>query len=98
MRPDGILHLRRHLGAAELLALLADTIQAGEYSAAKHRSFLFAKHRCHWIMARPMGVPLSIPSRSQYNRIPAASSSARAFATWRTLLPSRSIDQTIRMS
>ena len=38
-------------------------------------------------MARPIGVEESIPCWSQYRRMPAASSSARAFATWRTLLP-----------
>ena len=51
-----------------------------------------------WIMARPMGVEELIPCWSQYNRMLAASSSARAFSTWSTLRPSQSIDQTVRMS
>jgi hypothetical protein len=82
MRPDGVFDLRRPLGAAELLALLADTIQPGKDSGAEHRSLLFAKHTdAIWIVARPIGVEESIRCWSQYKRIPAASSSAWAFAT-----------------
>ncbi len=38
-----------------------------------------------------------VPCWSQCARMPAASSSGKAFATWITLLSSRSMDQTIRM-
>ena len=40
MRPDGVLDLGRYLGAAELLALLAHTIQAGSDMHAKRPATL----------------------------------------------------------
>jgi hypothetical protein len=79
LAPDGVLDLGRYLRTAELLPLLADTIQPCHDSIAEHRSSWSPNTDAIWIMVRPLGVEESIPCWSQYRQIPAASSSAKAF-------------------
>jgi hypothetical protein len=47
MPPDGVLGLRRHLGAAQLLALRPDAVQPGIDPAANDLPLLFTEHACH---------------------------------------------------
>ena len=85
-----VLDLGRHLRAAGFLALPRGRAP-GQRALCCGASISLARRTRtpsgSWL---PIGVDELMPSLSQYKRMPAASSSARAFATCRTLRPSLS--------
>ena len=96
---DGCLDLPTDRRASELLdPLLADPVQPGDDPRRIISRSSSPKTQAIWIMALPNGLVLSMACWSLYRATPAASSSAIALATCRTLLPSRSIDQHMHTS
>ena len=65
MPPDGVLDLRRHLRATELLPLLAHAVETGKNPAANDLLSCSPNTDAIWIMARPIGVVLSMACWSE---------------------------------
>jgi hypothetical protein len=61
MPSDGVLHLRRHLRATELLPFLARTVERGGRTLLRMICRSCSPNTdAIWIMARPIGIVLSI--------------------------------------